>query len=83
MLTGDSLQENIPDALCNKLGATCVEGWLHILLLAMHTTIGRDYPSILILDSSVNSLGVDNCNVKFLQRNIRGVVILTQDKAGR
>ena len=82
------MKENITDALCNKLGATSIDGWLHILLLAMNTTIGKDYPSILILDS-VNSLGVDSCNVKSVQallyecmdmsRNIR-VFVLNQEK---
>lgn len=88
MFSGDSLNENIPNAICSELGAASVEGWISLLLLAMDKQpTDEHHPSILILDS-VNSVGEDRANIRFIkalyelmaaEKNIF-VVVLTQEK---
>ena len=88
MFSGDSLNENIPNALCSELEASSVDGWITLLLLAMDKQpMDENHPSILILDS-VNSVGEERANIKFVkalyermcaEKNIF-VVVLTQEK---
>eukprot|EP00977_Amphora_coffeiformis_P030204 scaffold45428_cov176-Amphora_coffeaeformis.AAC.8 len=84
MISGDEMDDDIPAELGRQLGATSVEGWIHILLLAMSMPV-QEHPSILIIDS-FNSLGTDDVNLKFIKalysmmnakKNIF-VVVLTQ-----
>ena len=86
MFTGDMMDDNIPGGICEKLEANSIDGWIHVLLLAMETP-AEENPSVLIIDS-FNSVGEDNVNVKFIQalysamnaeKNIFAVV-LTQER---
>ena len=88
MFSGDSLNENIPNAICSELGATSVDGWISLLLLAMDKQpTDEHHPSILILDG-VNSVGEDRPNIRFIKalcelmaaENNIFVVVLTQEK---
>ena len=87
MFSGDSLNQNIPNALCTELEATSIDGWITLLLLAMNQPIEISEPSILILDS-FNSVGEERSNVNFVkalyermnaEMNVF-VVVLTQEK---
>mmetsp|Transcript_5390 Transcript_5390/g.8102 ORF Transcript_5390/g.8102 Transcript_5390/m.8102 type:complete len:307 (+) Transcript_5390:62-982(+) len=86
MFTGDMMKDNIPEGICEKLEANSIDGWIHVLLLAMET-LAEEHPSVLIIDS-LNSVGNENVNVKFIQalysamnaeKNIF-VIVLTQEK---
>jgi hypothetical protein len=86
MISGDVMDNNIPEEFSKRIGATSVEGWIHLLLLAMDVPIEL-HPSILIIDS-FNTLGTDNINETFIkalysqmnaERNIF-VVVLTQNE---
>jgi hypothetical protein len=65
MISGDDMDDNIPAELGRQIGATSVDGWIHVLLLAMSAPV-KEHPSILIIDS-FNSLGTDNVNLKFIK----------------
>jgi hypothetical protein len=86
MLTGDMLQNDIPGAICEKLEANSVDGWIHVLLLAMEA-LAEERPSVLIIDS-FNSVGTEDVNIKFIQALYSGmnaeknifVIVLTQEK---
>jgi hypothetical protein len=88
MFSGDSWNGNLPNAICSELGASSVNGWMSLLLLAMNKQPADEHhPSILILDS-VNSVGENRVNIRFIkalydlmaaEMNIF-VVVLTQEK---
>jgi hypothetical protein len=65
MISGDEMDDDIPAELGRQIGATSVDGWIHILLLAMSAPV-QEHPSILIIDS-FNSLGTDDVNLKFIK----------------
>eukprot|EP00977_Amphora_coffeiformis_P029333 scaffold40102_cov168-Amphora_coffeaeformis.AAC.2 len=67
MFTQEALSENIPKALCSELGASSVDGWIRLLLLAMNKQpMSKNHPSILILDS-INSVEEEGINTKFVK----------------
>lgn len=86
MFTGDMMKDNIPEGISEKLEANSIDGWIHVLLLALETP-PEERPSVLIIDS-FHSVGKEDVNVKFIQalysamnaEKIFFVVVLTQEK---